>query len=129
MKFSIDKHEKYVVITLNELSFSNELTPKLKSEFILLNAEGFCNIVLDLSAVKNCSDSQDLSSLLFADRLCKKAKGLFVVTGLTKDIAKLIEISGLDQSLNIVSKLDEATDLIFMGEIEKELLGSFDQDS
>jgi anti-anti-sigma factor len=129
MKFSIDKHEKYVVITLNELSFSNELTPKLKSEFILLNAEGICNIILDLSTVKSCTDSQDLSSLLFADRLCKKANGLFVVTGLTKEIAKLIEISSLQQSLNIVSKLDEATDLIFMGEIEKELLGSFDQDS
>jgi len=129
MKFSIDKHEKYVVITLNEISFSNELTPKLKSEFILLNADGFCNIVLDLSQVESCSDSQDLSSLLFADRLCKKANGLFVVTGLNKEIAKLIEISGLDQSLNIVSKIDEATDLIFMGEIEKELLGSFDQDS
>jgi len=129
MKFSIDKHEKYVVITLNEISFNNELTPKLKSEFILLNADGFCNIVLDLSEVKNCSDSQDLSSLLFADRLCKKANGLFVVTGLNEEIAKLIEISGLNQSLNIVSKLDEATDLIFMGEIEKELLGSFDQDN
>ena len=129
MKFSIDKHEKYVVITLNEISFSNELTPKLKSEFILLNADGFCNIVLDLSQVESCSDSQDLSSLLFADRLCKKANGLFVVTGLNKEIAKLIEISGLDQSLNIVSKVEEATDLIFMGEIEKELLGSFDQDS
>lgn len=129
MKFSIDKHEKYVVITLNEISFSNELTPKLKSEFILLNADGFCNIILDLSQVESCTDSQDLSSLLFADRLCKKANGLFVVTGINKEIAKLIEISGLHQSLNIVSKLDEATDLIFMGEIEKELLGSFDQDS
>ncbi|MEJ5961617.1 STAS domain-containing protein [Pedobacter immunditicola] len=129
MKFSIDKHEKYVVITLNEISFSNELTPKLKSEFILLTADGFCNIILDLSQVENCSDSQDLSSLLFADRLCKKANGLFVVTGLNKEIDKLVEISGLHQSLNIVSKLDEATDLIFMGEIEKELLGSFDQDS
>jgi anti-anti-sigma regulatory factor len=128
MKFSIDKHEKYVVITLNEQSFSNEITPKLKSEFILLNAEGFCNIVLDLSKVKTCTDCQDLSSLLIGDRLCKNANGLFVVTGLNKEIAKLIEISSLQQSLNIVTKLEEATDLIFMGEIEKELLGSFDQD-
>lgn len=129
MKFSIDKHEKYVVITLNEISFSNELTPQLKSEFIMLNAEGFCNIILDLSMVKSCADSQDLSSLLIGDRLCKKANGLFVVTGLNEEIRKLLEISGVHQSLNIVSKLEEATDLIFMGEIEKELLGSFDQDN
>ena len=129
MKFSVDKHEKYVVITLNELSFCNGLTPQLKSEFIMLNAEGFCNIILDLSMVKSCADSQDLSSLLIGDRLCKKANGLFVVTGLNEEIRNLLELSGVHQSLNIVSKLEEATDLIFMGEIEKELLGSFDQDN
>lgn len=126
MKFSIDKHEKYVVLGLDEVKFTNENTPKLKSEFILLNAEGFRNIVLDLSSVKQCDDSQDLSSLLVGDRLCKKANGLFIVTGVNNAVAKILEMSNLDQSLTIVSKLDEATDLIFMDEIEKELLGGVD---
>jgi anti-anti-sigma factor len=129
MKFSIDKHEKYVVITLNESSFSNEVTPRLKSEFILLNADGACNIILDLSQVLHCQDSQDLSSLLFADRLCKKANGLFVVTGVQPEIQNILDLSDLSQSLNLVSKLEEAVDLIFMGEIEKEMLGSFDEES
>ena len=126
MKFSIDKHEKYVVLGLDEVKFTNENTPKLKSEFILLNAEGFRNIVLDLSSIKQCDDSQDLSSLLVGDRLCKKANGLFIVTGVNDVVAKILEMSNLDQSLTIVSKLDEATDLIFMDEIEKELLGGVD---
>ena len=72
MKFSVDKHEKYVVLKLNESKLTNDNTPKLKSEFILLNTEGYRNIVLDLSAIKQCDDSQDLSSLLVGDRLCKK---------------------------------------------------------
>lgn len=127
MKFSVDKHEKYVVLKLNESKLTNDNTPKLKSEFILLNTEGYCNIVLDLSSVKQCDDSQDLSSLLFGDRLCKKANGLFIVTGVNATVAKILEISNLDQSLTIVSKVDEATDLIFMEEIEKELLGSVDK--
>lgn len=127
MKFSVDKHEKYVVLKLKETKFTNENTPKLKSEFILLNAEGYCNIVLDLSSIKQCDDSQDLSSLLVGDRLCKSAQGLFIVTGLTDCVAKILEMSNLDQSLTIVSKLDEATDLIFMEEIEKELLGGVDK--
>ncbi|HKG06740.1 MAG TPA: STAS domain-containing protein [Pedobacter sp.] len=126
MKFSVDKHEKYVVLKLDEPQFTNENTPKLKSEFILLNAEGFRNIVLDLSAIKKCDDSQDLSSLLVGDRLCKKANGIFIVTGINDVVAKILEMSSLDQSLTIVSKLDEATDLIFMEEIEKELLGGVD---
>ena len=128
MKFSVDKHEKYVVIKLRESKFTPDNTPRLKSEFILLNAEGYCNIVLDLSAVKQCDDCQDLSSLLVGDRLCKNANGLFIITGVNPPIAKILEISNLDQRLNLVSKLDEATDLIFMEEIEKELLGSFDQE-
>lgn len=127
MKFSVDKHEKYVVLKLNESKLTNDNTPKLKSEFILLNTEGYCNIVLDLSAVKQCDDSQDLSSLLFGDRLCKKANGLFIVTGINQVVAQILEISNLNQSLTIVSKVDEATDLIFMEEIEKELLGSVDK--
>lgn len=129
MKFSVDKHEKYVVIRLDETRLTAENTPKIKSEFILLNTEGYCNIVLDMSAVVDCDDSQDLSSLLVGDRICKKANGLFIVTGVTACIAQLLEISSIDQSLNIVGKLDEAEDLIFMEEIEKELLGSFDQDN
>ncbi len=127
MKFSVDKHEKYVVLKLNESKLTNDNTPKLKSELILLNTEGYCNIVLDLSSIKQCQDSQDLSSLLFGDRICKNANGLFIVTGVNAAVATLLEMSNLDQSLTIVSKVDEATDLIFMEEIEKELLGSVDK--
>lgn len=127
MKFSVDKHEKYVVLKLRESKFTNDNTPKLKSEFILLNAEGYHNIVMDLSAVKECNDSQDLSSLLVGDRLCKKANGLFILIGVNGVVAKILEMSNLDQSLTIVSKLNEAEDLIFMEEIEKELLGSVDK--
>ncbi|SHG54083.1 STAS domain-containing protein [Pedobacter caeni] len=127
MKFSVDKHEKYVVLKLRETKFTNDNTPKLKSEFILLNAEGYHNIVLDLSAIKECNDSQDLSSLLVGDRLCKNANGIFILTGVNGVVAKILEMSNLDQSLTIVSKLKEAEDLIFMEEIEKELLGSVDK--
>lgn len=62
--------------------------PALKSEFVLLNTEGYRNIVLDLSSVKECNDAQDLSALLAGDRLCKAADGIFVVCGVKKDIAQ-----------------------------------------
>ena len=124
MKFSTDKHEKYVVLKLDEPKFTNDNTPALKSEFILLNTEGYRNIVLDLSKVKECNDSQDLSCLLVGDRLCKSAGGIFVVTGAGEAIARIVKMSNLHQSVTFVNKLEEATDLIFMEEIEKELRGS-----
>ena len=124
MKFSTDKHEKYVVLKLDEPKFTNDNTPALKSEFILLNTEGYRNIVVDLSKVKECNDSQDLSCLLVGDRLCKSAGGIFVVTGAGEAVANIVKISNLHQSVTFVNKLEEATDLIFMEEIEKELRGS-----
>lgn len=127
MKFSTDKHEKYVVLKLDEPRFTNDNTPALKAEFILLNTEGYRNIVLDLSAVDECNDSQDLSSLLVGDRLCKSAGGIFVVCCVKNSIATIVKMSNLHQSITFVNKLDEATDLIFMEEIEKELRGSVDK--
>jgi len=122
MALIVDKHEKYVVVRLNEETFTNDNAPLLKSEFILINSQGYRNIIMDLSMVKKCEDSQDLSCLLVGDRLCKKANGVFLITGVNEELEKIIEISGLDESLNFVAKLREAEDLIFMEEVEKDLL-------
>lgn len=120
MKFSIDKHEKYVLIKLNESKLNSLISPQLKSEFILINTEGIRNIILDLSAVKY-SDSSGLSSLLVGHRLCKNSEGNFIITGLNENITRLVTISQLENVLSIVPKVEEAIDLIFMEEIEKEL--------
>lgn len=120
MKFSIDKHEKYVLIKLNESKLNSLISPQLKSEFILINTEGLRNIILDLSAVKY-SDSSGLSSLLVGHRLCKNSEGSFIITGLNENITRLVTISQLENVLSIVPTVEEAIDLIFMEEIEKEL--------
>lgn len=120
MKFSIDKHEKYVLIKLNESKLNSLISPQLKSEFILTNTEGLRNIILDLSAVKY-SDSSGLSSLLVGHRLCKNSDGSFIITGLNDNITRLITISQLENVLSIVPSVEEAIDLIFMEEIEREL--------
>jgi len=124
MKFSVDKHDKYVTLKLKEPKFTNDNSPGLKSELYLLNAEGFKNIIVDLSHVKACTDAQDLSCLLVGDRLCKSAGGLFIVTGINDEIATIIELSNIFQSITFVNTLDEATDFIFMDELEKEFRGA-----
>jgi|SRR5476651_153018 len=120
MKFSVDKHEKYVVVKLNESKINSLVTPQLKSELILINAEGQRNIILDLSQVK-FADSSGLSSLLVGHRLCKNAEGVFIMVGLNDAVARLITISQLDSVLTIVPSVEEGIDLVFMEEIEKEL--------
>ena len=120
MKFTVDKHEKYVLLKLNESKLNSLITPQLKSELILINTEGQRNIILDLCQVK-FADSSGLSSLLVGHRLCKNTAGTFILTGLNDAVARLITISQLDNVLSIVPTTSEAIDLVFMEEIEKEL--------
>ncbi len=120
MKFTVDKHDKYVLVKLNESKLNSLITPQLKSELILMNTEGQRNIILDLSAVK-FADSSGLSSLLVGHRLCKNSTGVFILVGLNSSVSRLVTISQLDNVLTIVNTTDEAIDLIFMEEIERDL--------
>ncbi len=120
MKFTVDKHEKYVLLKLNESKLNSLVTPQLKSELILINTEGQRNIIMDLSLIK-FADSSGLSSLLVGHRLCKNAAGVFILSGLNDAVSRLIAISQLDSVLSIVPTTEEAIDLVFMEEVEKQL--------
>ncbi len=75
---------------------------------------------MDLSQIK-FADSSGLSSLLVGHRLCKNAEGVFILAGLNDAVARLIAISQLDSVLSIVPTTEEAIDLVFMEEVEKQL--------
>src|SRR6195952_2365567 len=113
MKFTVDKHEKYVLVKLNESKINSLITPQLKSELIMINAEGQRNLIFDLSQVK-FADSSGLSSLLVGHRLCKNASGLFILASLNDAVARLVTISQLDNVLNIVPTAEEGIDLMFV---------------
>ena len=120
MKFSIDKEEKYVIFKLEEEKLDSSIAPNLKSEFITLNAEGFNNIVFDLTGTKYI-DSSGLSAILVANRLCDNASGGLVLFGVSDHVMKLFKISQLDSVISILPTQEEAIDRIFMDQIEKEL--------
>src|ERR1700749_5282037 len=98
MKFTVDKHEKYILLKLNESKLNSLITPQLKSELILINTEGQRNIIFDMAQVKFAASS-GLSSLLVGHRLCKNANGSFILTGLNSAVSRLITISQLENVL------------------------------
>lgn len=120
MNFTIDKQEKYTTIKLHVEKLDTTVAPSLKSELVMLNANGAKNIIIDLSETRYC-DSSGLSSILVANRLCKNVNGTFVLTGLKDSVKKLVSISQLDTILNITPTLPEAVDFLFMNEVEKGL--------
>ena len=109
MNFTIDKQEKYTSIKVHVEKLDTTVAPALKSELVMLNAQGTKNIIINLEETRYC-DSSGLSALLVANRLCKNVS-----------VSKLVSISQLDTILNITPTLNEAIDFVFMAEVERDL--------
>ena len=99
--YTIQEFETHTLITLFAPRLDAMLTPRLKSEFIILSGLSQRNIVLDLKACLYC-DSSGLSALLVGNRLCRNAGGVFVLRNLSPQVEKLVVISHLDTVLSIV---------------------------
>ncbi|MFN7014526.1 MAG: STAS domain-containing protein, partial [Bacteroidia bacterium] len=97
------------------------VSPLLKSELVVISNDGGRNIIIDLSETRYC-DSSGLSAILVGNRLCKNANGSFIVCGLQDAVKKLISISQLDTILNITPSFTEAEDMLFMEEVERDIL-------
>ncbi|HSI75754.1 MAG TPA: STAS domain-containing protein, partial [Lunatimonas sp.] len=84
---------------------------------LTVHAEGYTNLILDMSQVKY-SDSSGLSALLVGNRKFGEEGGIFVISSLQEHVMKLIKISMLDKVLKIVDGLEEAAEAIFIHEID-----------
>ena len=120
MKFKIDHKEKVAVITSTVEKLDAVQAPELKGEIVMLNKEGHKNIILDLSATRYI-DSSGLSAILVGNRMCNESNGSFVICGLQENVNKLITISQLDNIIKITPTLNEAIDLVYMDEVEREI--------
>ncbi len=120
MKYSIDKQERYAIMTLEEENLNSLLAPDLKSELVIFKNEGLTNLVISLEKVKYI-DSSGLSAILTGNRLWKE-NGSFILTEINHaSVKKLIEISRLESILTIIPTIEESLDYVLMDEIEKEL--------
>jgi len=119
MKYTADKKDKYVSLTLNEEKLDTTIAPELKSEFVTLQAEGFQHVIMNLKEVKY-SDSSGLSALLVGNRLFGE-NGSFILCEVQEHVQKLINISQLDKVMDILPTEEEAVDAVFMNDIEKNL--------
>lgn len=111
MAYTIERNPTFAIIDVHAERLDSNLAPTLKAEFLMLNAEGVKNIIVNLSQTRFC-DSSGLSSILIANRLCKNASGKLVLCNLQENVRKLITISRLEGILNIGNALDEAKSML-----------------
>lgn len=120
MNFEVDKKDNYALVKVKVEKLDSHVSPGLKSELVVLNADEFKNLIVDLTDTRYC-DSSGLSAILVANRLCKNSNGTFILTGLQRSVSKLISISQLDTILNITPTIEEAVDFLTMEEVERDL--------
>jgi anti-anti-sigma factor len=120
MNFEVDKKDNYALVKVKVEKLDSHVSPALKSELVVLNADEFKNLIVDLTDTRYC-DSSGLSAILVANRLCKNSNGTFILTGLQRSVSKLISISQLDTILNITPTIEEAVDFLTMEEVERDL--------
>ena len=111
MEFKIEKFDNFTQIEVLIDKLDTHIAPSLKSELVLIAGNGEKNIILDLSNCRYC-DSSGLSAILVANRLCKNANGVFVLSGLQNAVERLITISQLDTVLNITKSVEEAIGIV-----------------
>jgi len=120
MNFTIEDKGKYTLVKCNVDKLDTTCAPELKSELVYLNKTGVRNVIIDMGSTRYC-DSSGLSALLVANRLCKSVGGTLVVCALQEPVLKLVQISQLESVLSITPTTNEAIDLLFMEEIEKDV--------
>jgi len=119
MKYTVDKKEQYVIFTLQEDKLDSSVSPSLKSELLTVHAEGYRNLIMDMSQVKY-TDSSGLSALLVGNRAFSESGGIFIISSPQEHVEKLIKISMLDKVFNVVDSHEAAAEAIFIHEIESE---------
>ena len=120
MSFTLTKKEKYSLIEVDAEKLDGQVSPELKSLFVMENSKGVTHLVLDMSGARYC-DSSGLSAVLVGNRLCNGVQGSFILCGVQDAVMKMITISQLDSILSITPTAQEAEDYLFMNEIEKDL--------
>jgi anti-anti-sigma factor len=116
--FSVEKKDRYSVVTPFVEKLDSRVSPELKSELVMINSTGDKNIIVDLVNCKYC-DSSGLSAILIGSRLCRDSEGSFILANLQESVKKLVAISQLDTVLTITPTLDEAEQMLMMDEIER----------
>lgn len=120
MKFEIETEDRYTAIKLLDEKLDTRVAPQLKSEFVLLSANGTRNLLIDMGAVAY-ADSSGLGAILMANRICNDAGGIMVICRVSDNVMRVIKMSMLDSVLTIAPTVDEAREAIFLNELESEI--------
>ena len=120
MNFTVKHIEQVTIITANILKLDGSVSDEFRNTFAIINDEGGRNMVLDLSKTEYLNEI-GMNDLSFVRNLCNNSKGSFVLSCVRTKAMTLINLLASEDDFIIVPTVDEAVDLIYMEEQEREL--------
>jgi hypothetical protein len=118
MNFTVEKNEQYALISPKTNVFGDEVTPDLEKIIRNLYREGYCNIILDFSAIQEI-DGYGISLIRKVNKICLNEMGLLIVVSKSTPIIDQLDGAKIED-LTILPTVEEAVDAIFMNELENE---------
>lgn len=125
MKYKVDKEQWYAILTVEDPTIDDHLVAMIRAEIESVHTDGTENMILNFQNVRHV-DSSVKDVILAGGRLWDE-KGLFVVCEINHpEVRQQIESFDLDESVTLISSLDEAEDYVKMEMLEKEFMAEDD---
>jgi anti-anti-sigma factor len=125
MEVKTDTKEKFHVIRVETPELSANMAAELNHRFLELLKDTIKNIVLNLSNVKSISE-EAAESLVRIQQKFYEQEASFVICGLSEEVEDFLDEKELLELMNVTPTESEASDIVQMEEIERELLGGME---
>ena len=120
MNFTVNHKENVAIVTSNILKLDGSLSKEFRNTLMMLNEEGVKNVVVELSKPEFLNEI-GMNDLTFARNICHNSNGSFVIASVNPKAMRLINLLASEDDFIIVPTVDEAVDLVYMEEQEREL--------
>ncbi len=125
MNVKLDTKEKFTVITPTEPEISANMTGDMNEMFVSYLSKDIPHVVVNMEQV-NSMDEKAVEMLAGLQQQFYENNTSFIVCALQKNVESLFEKKGLLDTMNITPSESEAWDIVQMEEIEREIMGDFD---
>lgn len=125
MNVKIDTKEKFSVFTPQNPLFSANMTEELENLLLGQMEKPVPHVVLDLENVENIEDAVAKKIATIQQQFYENGKS-FVICCMKDNVKSVFDTLDLLDVMNVTPTQSEAWDILQMEEVERELLGGFE---
>ena len=128
MDVKIDTKEKFTVITPKESDISANMTDELTEMLVSFRTKNIPHVILNMKYV-NSITAEAAEKIAALQQQFYDGNVSFIVCELQNNAESIFEKNDLSDTMNITPTESEAWDILQMEEIEREIMGDFDDDT